>query len=139
MEALLQDLRYSVRMLFKHPGFTITALIALSLGIGANSTVFSIVNAILLRPLPFNESDRLVWIWDTQPELKEAPVAPADYVDWRDQNQAFEDMGVFAAYSPTSSTGGAPELLRAELVSQTRFSMLGVKPVEGRNFTPEED
>jgi putative ABC transport system permease protein len=139
METLLQDLRYSLRMLLKYPAFTITALIALALGISVNSTVFSVVNAVLLRPLPFNNPDSLVWIWDTQPELKEAPVTPADFIDWRNQNQVFEDMGLFAAYSTFNITGDNPEQLRAVLVSANLFSMLGVSPVEGRIFTSEED
>lgn len=139
METLLQDFRYSIRMLFKYPGFTIAALVALALGIGANSMVFSVVSAIMLRPLPFRNPESLVWIWDTQPLLKEAPVAPADFIDWRDQNQVFEDIGVFAAYSTFNITGGEPEQLRAVLVSANLFSMLGVTPGEGRNFTSDED
>src|SRR5215210_4930883 len=97
MEALLQDVKYGVRNLLKNPGFTAVAVIALALGIGANSAIFSVVNAVLLRPLPFDEPDRLVMVWEKRMALgrvRNVASAP-DFVDWRAQNTAFEDMSAY--------------------------------------------
>src|ERR1051325_377287 len=112
METILQDLRYSFRSLRKSPGFTVAALIVLMLGIGANSVIFTIVNAVLLRPLPFNDPDRIVYIWGNN--VKESndhnTVSLLDYDDWKSQNKSFEAMSAYAyrAYNLTGQQDPEP-------------------------------
>src|SRR3979411_2144481 len=97
MEVLLKDIRYAIRGLMKRPGFMITVVITLALGIGANTAIFSVVNAVVLRPLPYMEPDRLVTLWETIAGNDKRSVAPGNYLDWRTQNRTFADMGaVFA-------------------------------------------
>jgi hypothetical protein len=95
LESLFQDIRYGMRMLLKQPGFTLVAVLTLALGIGANSAIFSVVNAVLLRPLPFAEPERLVWLWDTIPQLPTAPTSLPEFLDWEGQNQSFEHLAAF--------------------------------------------
>src|SRR6266699_4940070 len=97
MGTLLQDLKYRLRMLAKNPGFTAVAVLTLALGIGANTSIFSLVNAVILRPLPYPQSGRLVWIAQSIPALKAELAGGADYLDWRDQNQTLESI---TAYDP---------------------------------------
>jgi len=142
MESLFKDIRYGFRMLLKKPGFTAVAALTLALGIGANTAIFSVVNAVLLRPLPYREPARLVEIWETNP-LKgwvDAPAAPANFYDWEQQNDVFEGM---ANYAPgpgnLALTGyGEPERLRGQRISGNLFSVLGVEASLGRTFLPEE-
>src|SRR2546423_11952806 len=97
METLLQDIRYGVRMLLKRPSFTFVAVIALALGIGANTAIFSVVNAVLLRPLPFAQAERLMNVWETNPRRGQtrAAVSYPDFADWRDQNHVFEHISTY--------------------------------------------
>ena len=138
MRTLLFDLRYAIRMLLKHKGFTAIVVLALALGIGANSAIFSVVNAVLMRPLPFKDSDRLVWVWETQAQLDKAPFTPADFLDYQAQNQSFEQVAAFSGQSVTLTGEEQPERLRGALVSGNFFSVLGVTPLSGRTFLPEE-
>src|ERR1043166_3060895 len=111
METLLQDLRYGFRMLAKKPGFTLVAVLALALGIGANTAIFSVVNTVLLKPLPFKDPDRLVMVWEDNTKLgfpKDTP-APANFIDWRDQNQTFEGMAAIASATFNLTGIGEPE------------------------------
>ncbi|HXG68906.1 MAG TPA: ABC transporter permease [Blastocatellia bacterium] len=148
METLLQDFRYGVRMLFAKPGFTAIAIFTLALGIGANTAIFSVVNGVLLRPLPYKEPDRIVQFWETNPikNWTQANVAPANFFDWEKQSQSFEEM---AAYFGSSSkeaglsnfflTGsGEPERVQGLYVTGGIFSVLGVNAAFGRTFLPEE-
>jgi putative ABC transport system permease protein len=138
---LWQDLRYGLRMLVKNPGFTTVAVIALALGIGANSAIFSVVNTVLLRPLPYKNPDALVMLWDDQTHLgfpKDTP-SPANFLDWREQNTVFEGMAAMAERSFNLTGAGEPERLDGQRVSANLFSLLGVEPQLGRAFTAEED
>src|SRR5262245_43602919 len=137
-----QDLRYGARMLLKRPGFTLVAVVTLTLGIGANTAIFSVVNAVLLRPLPYAEPERLVWLWgNVRGGTSRASVSPPDFLDYREQNRSFEQLGAF--YSPGISvnlTGdGEPERLRGSAVNANYFDLLGVKPALGRAFVAEEE
>jgi putative ABC transport system permease protein len=138
MNRLLQDLRYGARMMLKQPGFTAVAVIALALGIGANTAIFSAVNAVLLRPLSFPEPERLVLVRDLQ-QADETPASYPEYLDWKEQGRTFDDLaGAFnTSYSLTGR--GEPEQLLGVRVSANLLPMLGVKPVLGRNFQPEEE
>ncbi len=132
---MIQDLRYALRQLRKSPAFTVVAVLAIALGIGANTAIFSVVNAVLLRPLPYQNADRLVTIlhnWDS-------PVAPANYLDWRAQNHVFEDMGIAENWTPNLSGNTQAESVDALQVSTNLFPMLGVKPSLGRFFLAEEE
>src|SRR5215471_19386869 len=105
----MQDLKHARRILFKAPGFTAMAVLALALGIGANSAIFSVVYSVLLRPLPFPDPSRLVWVWDTQPQLATAPASPVDFTDWNQQNTSFEHMAGFLQGRTTVTVGESPE------------------------------
>jgi putative ABC transport system permease protein len=142
METLLQDIRYGVRSLLKRPGFTAIALSALALGIGANTAIFTLVNAVLLRPLPFAEPDRLVWVWgNIKGGGNRASVAPLDFLDYRQQNTTFEEFAAsFTMPLRLNLTGnGDPERLEANGVTGNYFRALGAKPAFGRTFELENE
>lgn len=141
MESLFQDLRYSIRVLLGKPGFTVIAVIALALGIGANTAIFSAVDAILLRPLPYNEPERLVWIWEHNlaSDIQREPISFPNFSDYREQNQVFENVAAFTRWQPILTTAGEPERILADQVSASLFSTLRVETAEGRTFLPEED
>lgn len=136
---LWQDIRYAARMLLKNPGVTIIVIIALALGIGANTAIFSVVNTVLLRPLPYPESERLVFLNEKSPVLDEMSISYPNFLDWRSQNQTFEKMGVYnrASYNLTG-TGEAERIVTGQ-VSADLFSVLRVNAALGRVFTNEED
>jgi putative ABC transport system permease protein len=137
----LNDLRYAVRLQRKNPGFTIVAVIALALGIGANTAIFSVVNTVLLRPLPYKDPERLVMVWEeaTKAGYPTDTPAAANFVDWRDQNQAFEGMAAIADESFNLTGSGDPERLEGRRVSANLFPLLGVEPQLGRVFAAAED
>ncbi len=141
MENLFQDLRYGIRVLLRKPGFTAIAVIALSLGIGANTAIFSAVNAILLRPLPYHEAERLVWLWEQNlaSDIQEESISFPNFSDYREQNHVFEDVAAFTRWRPVLTTDGEPERILAEQVSASLFSVLRVEAAAGRTFFPEED
>src|SRR5258705_2029620 len=116
METLVRDIRFGIRSLLKRPGFTVVALIALALGIGASTAIFSVVNAVLIRPLPFAEPDRLVWMWgNIRNGGSRASVSPADFLDYRERNETFEEFAAALSIPvPFNLTGdGEPERLSA--------------------------
>jgi len=135
----LRDLRYGARVLAKSPGFTLVAVLALALGIGANSAIFSVVNAVLLRPLPYAEPDRLIRIGGTSKTERIGTFSPPDFFDWRARNTVFEGMAAFDASSPSLTGGGEPERLNAARVSPGFFALLRTPPALGREFLPQEE
>jgi putative ABC transport system permease protein len=142
MQTFLQDLRYGARMLWNNPGFTLIAVLTLALGIGANTAIFGVVNAVLLRPLPFKESERLVMAWNRGPEAAggdRTPLAVADLLDWRAQNRSFADIEAFATTVFNYTGGESPERVQAAQVTANLFSILGVSPSLGRNISPDEE
>jgi putative ABC transport system permease protein len=141
MQALWQDLRFGARMLLKNPGFTLIAIITLALGIGANTAIFSVVNSVLLRPLPYEAPDRLVYVWDSNPTagFPRFASSPPNFADWRQQQQSFEYLAAFLGWSFNLTGRGEPERLQGARVSAEMFPLLGVKPLLGRTFSPEED
>ena len=144
MNNVLQDLRYGLRTLRKSRGFAAAAILILALGIGANTAIFSVVNSVLLRPLPFDDPAQLVQIWHTPPQasfpgMKEFAVSAANYLDWAAQNHVFEHMTIYA-YARYNLTGkGEPQTLSARKVSSDFFQVLRAKPLLGRTFIPAED
>ncbi|MGH9851213.1 MAG: ABC transporter permease, partial [Blastocatellia bacterium] len=139
---LLQDLRYGARALLKNPGFSLIAVVTLALGIGANTAIFSVVNAVLLRPLPFKESERLVMVWNHGVAAAggdRTPLAVADLLDWRAQSQSFAEIGALQNITYNYIGGESPERVQAAGVTANFFSMLGVQPQLGRAFLPEEE
>jgi predicted permease len=139
MITLLQDLRYGLRMLAKNPGFTAVALLALAIGIGANTAIFSVVNGVLLRPLPYPEPARLITIYEKTAEFSQSSVSYPDFLDWRRGNHSLADMAAFRGDDFNFTGSGQAEHLRGELVSASLLPVLGVNPLLGRNFLPQED
>src|SRR5215813_5516268 len=142
MQTLWRDLRYGARMLLKKTGFTLIAVFTLALGIGANTAIFSVVNSVLLRPLPYPNAERLMTIWEDH-RARNGPVnewtSPPGFEDWRDQAKSFDHVVAFQGWQPTLTGQGEPEQLVGALVSHDTFRMLGVAPALGRAFRPEED
>jgi putative ABC transport system permease protein len=139
---MFNDLRYGVRMLLKHKGFMFIALLTLTLGIGTNAAIFSVVNAVLLRPLPFQESDRLVMVWnraDAAAGGDRTPLAVAELLDWRAQTRVFESVSAFQLRFFNYVSSELPERVRGAGVTTNLFATLGVKPVLGRDFQQEEE
>jgi putative ABC transport system permease protein len=137
----MNDLRIAFRMLLRTPGFTLAAVVTLALAIGLNTTIFSLVNPVLFRPLPVRDPDRLVILYEMNSVRKEprVPIAYPDYLDWRVQNRVFDDVGVFHGDSWTVTGRGDPERIQGAQISATLFSVLGVAPRLGRDFRKEED
>jgi putative ABC transport system permease protein len=140
MNALLQDMRYSLRLLLKRPGFTFVAVITLALGIGANTAIFSVVNSVLLRPLSFSEPDRLVIIRATnqQKGIATNQVSLPDALDWKAQSQSFDDMALLGGWNFNLTGVDEPERIQGALVTPNLFLLLGKSPMLGRSFTPDE-
>ncbi|MGH9795852.1 MAG: ABC transporter permease [Candidatus Acidiferrales bacterium] len=140
MQGFLQDLHYGLRMIRKNPGFALLAVLTLALGIGANTAIFTVVNAVLLRPLPYSDPDRLVYIQENN--LKKGwdsfSVAPPNFVDWRAQSRSFEKMAAIDSVSFNYTGGKSPERLRGLLATEDFFPLMDVQPQLGRWFTPEE-
>jgi putative ABC transport system permease protein len=140
VDTLWHDIRYGLRTLARSPGFLAVAVLTLALGIGANTAIFSVVDAALLRPLPFRAPDQLVQLWETESAAGSYPLTGADFLDWRSQNQTFEDMAVYS-FQESFNASGAGEPERALIVETQAnfFPMLGVQPMLGRAFLSGED
>ena len=141
MEALFKDLRYAIRSLLKQPGFAAIAVITLALGIGANTAMFSVINAVLLRPLPYHEPGRLVTIWEESPErgMYQMPVSFANYRDWVDQNHVFEQISAYTFANLNLTGAGEPARLLTVRSSANLLQLVGAAPMLGRAFLTEED
>ena len=142
MENFLKDIRYGLRTLAKNPGFTMVAVLTLALGIGANTAIFSVVENVLLRPLPYPQPGNLVQIWNTYPpQVPRAALSPGDYADWRQQNASFSEMGCYAHISQGFNlTGeGEPQRVLGSYASAGLFPLLGIRLAAGRYFIAEED
>ncbi|HEV2288836.1 MAG TPA: ABC transporter permease [Candidatus Acidoferrales bacterium] len=139
MESFFADVRFGLRMLRKSPGFTVVAVLTLALGIGANTALFSVVNGVLLNPLPYPNSDRLVTVDASKPQFKRGSISYPNFLDWHRLNQCFSYFSVSRGTGFMLTGAGAPEELDAVAVTSDFFAMLGVKPILGRSFTPEED
>src|SRR5262245_16232447 len=141
MERIFRDVLFGLRILTRAPGFSALAITALALGIGANSAIFSVVNFVLLRPLPYEEPEKLVWIWDSnsQKGIERELISAADFTDWRNQNKSFLDMAAIGTGLPTVNTGDDPEQVLAGFVTTNYFSLLGAMPMMGRTFSQDED
>jgi putative ABC transport system permease protein len=138
---MLNDLRYGVRMLLKNRGFTAVAALTLALGIGANTAIFSVVNAVLLRPLPYREPDRLVVVRENMPRMKffAGTITAGQFVDYKAGNEVFSDIAAFNSFGVNLTGVGEPQHIQAARVSANLFQLLGLVPVRGRSFLPEED
>jgi predicted permease len=139
MLAVIQDLRYGLRMLAKNPGFAAVAVIALALGIGANTAIFSVVNGVLLQPLAYRNPDRLMRLSERSPDFGTMAVAYPNFVDWKDQSRAFAGLAAFRWEDYDVTGGGQPEHLSGKMVSADFFRVLGINPVLGRDFDPRAD
>jgi putative ABC transport system permease protein len=140
VSAFWQDVRYAGRSLRKAPGFTVVAAIVLALGIGANSAVFSLADAALLRPLPFDDPDRLTMLWEHSPRYAYNRVSPLNFLDWSEQNRAFSRMAAVSGGGRTlTGLGGAAERIPGQAVTAAFFDVLGVAPLAGRTFAAEDD
>jgi len=139
MSTLLQDLRYGFRQIARSPGFAIVAILTLALGIGANTTIFSVVNGVLLNPLPYPHADRLVVLFHHKPNFVNGSISYLNFLDWQRDNRSFDAMTAYRYGNAKLTGSGEPEDLSGRMVSAGFFEILGVKPIMGRTFTPDED
>lgn len=134
-----QDVRYGVRTLRKSPGFAVIAILTLAIGIGANTALFSVVNGVLLNPLPYAQPDRLVALYTRANEFNKFSISYPNFLDWSRQNHSFSSLAAFRGETFTMTGIGEPERLDANMVSATFFPLLGINPIIGRNFEEKED
>ena len=139
MSTLIQDLKYGLRQLARNPGFTAIAVLTLALGIGANTAIFSVVNAVLLNPLPYPQPDRLVALYSRTAQFPNSSISYPNFLDWVRLNHSFSALAAYRADVFTLTAEGEPERVPVEFVSASFFSLLGIKPAMGRWFTPQED
>ena len=136
---MITDLRYGLRWLCKNPGFSLLAVLTLAMGIGVNTAMFSVANAVLLSPLPYPEADRLVWMSESGPEIKDRWVSYPNFLDWRARNRSFEAISTFRAFSVNFTGGDKAENLDARVVSADYFKVMRAAPLMGRDFTDDDD
>src|SRR5215210_4276017 len=139
-ETLAQDIRYGARMLAKHKAFTSIAIITLALGIGANTAIFSVVNELLLQPLPYRDAERVVTVWEVTPEGRhQNTTSRANFRAWREQNTSFQQISAFTDQRVNLTGNGDPEELSVQFATPELFKILGVDPLLGRTFLPDDD
>jgi hypothetical protein len=136
---MIQDLIFGLRWLRKNPGFTVLSVLMLAVGIGVNTAMFSVINAVLLQPLPYPEADRIVWMNESGLEVRDRNVSYPNFVDWRARNQSFESMSTFRGWSVNITGTDKPENLIAIIVTSDYFKVMRASPILGRDFTPEDD
>jgi MacB-like periplasmic core domain len=139
MQTLMQDVRFAWRSLRKSPGFTLITILTLALGIGANSAIFSVINGVLLKPLPYPDPDRLYWIFLSDPNFPKFPLNPNDFMDYRSQNRVFETIAAFTRQDLQLSDPDRPERWSALRVSKGYFEVLGFRPELGRTFDDKDE
>lgn len=139
LETTLQDLRYAGRLLYKSPGFTFFAVLTIALGLGANAAIFSLVNGVLLKSTGYRDPERIVQLWEKEPDGGRNGISGANYLDWARQSHSFEAMAAWTAGSMSYAGGGEPISLRARIVSAPYFSVFGTKAALGRTFAKDED
>ena len=139
MTGLAHDVRYALRQLGKNPGFTTVTVLTLALGIGANTAIFSVVNGVLLNPLPFHDASRIVSMFEATPNFFKGSISYPNFLDWQRDNRSFEAMAAYRSTDGSVTGTGQAEYVHAQRISATFFPILGVKPILGRNFTAEED
>ncbi|HKS40086.1 MAG TPA: ABC transporter permease, partial [Blastocatellia bacterium] len=139
METLFQDIRYGVRVLLKGRAVTAIAVLALTLGIGANTAIFSVINAVLIKPLPYPQPDRVVRVYEKSAKFDQMSISYPNFLDWQKQSKSLEAISVFR-YQGFNVTGAqGPERIEGRMISATFFTVLGVQPAIGRSILPEED
>ena len=138
MNLLMQDIRFGFRMLFKNPVVTLVSVLALTLGIGANTAIFSVVHAVMLGSLPYKNADQIVVVWERRPDETQNSINIGNFADWKAQNTVFSDMAAFFDYRSQTIGDGAPEEIPSQLATPNLFSLLGVNPIRGRTFTAED-
>ena len=138
MGTFIQDFRYGARILAKNPGFTVVAIITLALGIGANTAIFSVVNAVLIRSFPYREADRLVVLWEKSRFSEQNTISPANFFDWQERNSVFEGMAAFSDTRNSLTSDGEPEEIPGQIITDNLFSVLGASALLGRTFTAED-
>src|SRR6266404_8113765 len=138
-DEMFQDLRFGFRMLLKKPGFTLIAVFTIALGIGANTAIFSVVNAVLLRPLPYRNAERIVAIEEISTQRKRVQVTPANFVDWRNQNNVFEHLAAIFTRTANLAVADESERINFAMTSANFFDVFGVQPERGRLFNPEDE
>src|SRR5262249_14950043 len=138
---MIQDLRYAIRLMIRKPGLTLIAVATLAVGVGLNSAIFSVVNSVILRPLPYKDAERLVQIWsrDTREGGENGVVSPADFLDWREQAQSFERVSAYNIWWGKLDTAEGVVRINGAVVTGDFFETLGVKPQLGRTFSIEEE
>lgn len=139
MHSCLQDLRYGLRMLAKNPGFTAVAVLTLALGIGANTALFSVINGVLLNPLPFAEPNQLVTLSESKPNFEYGSISYPNFRDWQKENHTFSSLAIYRSYAFSLTGTGEAQQVRGEFISSDLFPLLGVQPFLGRAFAPGED
>src|SRR5579862_4928972 len=139
MDTFFQDVRFAIRMLLKSPGFTAIAMLTLALGIGVNSALFSIVNGVLLNPLPYKDPARIMAIYQHAYDFEKSSISYPNFLDWQAANHTFESIGAYRSDNFNLTGMGEATRLKGDMISWTFFQTLGVEPIVGRNFKPEED